>query len=82
MEEKDIIKKLKEFGKEMSKQDVRATANPLWTERNRKLGFEYCHAFSFFETDVEHNENNFVVSNYDAPKMIELQELLLQLSKL
>ncbi len=80
MSEKIIIEKLKKLGLEMSKQDNRCTANPLWFDCNRsQAGTSNC--FSFFESDINLNENNFVVSNYQAIKMKELQNLLIELSK-
>jgi len=80
--EKEIIKRLKELGLEMSKQDGRSTDNPLWCDRSRdKYGtLQVSHNFSFFESDVEHSKDNYVLCNREATKMTELRKLLVELS--
>lgn len=77
--ELDIINRLKCMGMEIDRQDNRSTSNPLWVDSNRKnIGDSKC--FSFFESDVNVNENNYVISNHQAEKMNELRELILELA--
>ena len=86
MEEKEkIIKRLKDMGLEIQKQDNRSTCNPMF---GIKLGVSKNgtaiidnHSNSFFESDVEFNINaSYVSANNDATKMNELRVLLIQLS--
>ena len=76
-----IINRLKELGIEISKQDVRSTAKPLYCSQSRE-NFSTSNCFSFFETDVINYEDNYILANVEADKMNELRELLIELSKL
>lgn len=76
VDEKYIINRLKELGKELNKQDCRYTAQPFWVDKENNS-----EVFSFFESDVEGSERNYVKCNYRATKMNELFLLLIHLSK-
>ena len=87
MKEKEkILKRLKEMGLEISKQNNRSTADVLFGITDNY------HCFSFFENDVleeltfeyrynKEENKDFGYSNYNADRMNELRKLLIELCR-
>lgn len=84
--EEEIIKRLKELGKEISKQDNRSTASPIFGKRELDEDEEGDYDnidtryLSLFESDIKGLEDSYVFSANKSPKMDELRELLKKLS--
>ena len=80
MEKEKIIIKLAQMGREIKQQNNRSTSESLFVDVNRS-NLNQSHCFSFFEIDVSHSEENYIISNNEANKMNTLKELIIELGK-